>query len=194
MNIITNNCLGGFIYRDILKTEYQNPFIWTAINHLDLLSIIENFQTINFSNVIIDKEGDGLSNNFITIIDDRYRIYNHHVGFSKNDLIPRYEENNVFYQKPWEYIMNKYESRLKRMKDKIDVVALYWPEAPIDYIHNLINVCKKKNVKCLIITNKIQSDDYAKIIHFYTKQKDKWNIPLELEYGEEIKNFLQEVK
>ena len=28
MNIITNNCLGGHIYRDVLKTEYQNPFIW----------------------------------------------------------------------------------------------------------------------------------------------------------------------
>ena len=34
--------------------------------------------------------------------------------------------------KPWEYIVEKYNKRLKRMNNKIDCVALYWPEAPED--------------------------------------------------------------
>jgi len=194
MNIITNNCLGGFIYRDILKIEYQNPFIWTSINHESLLSIIDNYENINFLNVSIDKDGEGLSNNFVTVIDDKYRICNLHIKFSREDNKPRIIGNNVYYNRPWEYIMNKYEERQKRMNTKLDVAALYWPEANEDYIHKFIEVCKKHKIKCLIITNKISSDEYAKIIPFYTEEKGMWEIPLERECGEEIKKFLQDIK
>ena len=64
MNIITNNCLGGFIYRDILKTEYQNPFIWTGIEIEKFIDFVDNFDKIDFTNVMIEKEGEGLKNNF----------------------------------------------------------------------------------------------------------------------------------
>lgn len=189
MNIITNNCLGGFIYRDILKEEYKNPFIWTSINHLDLIDLIENFDTINFVNIMIDRDGKELGNNFITIIDDKYKIYNHHVWFSAKDNEPRIEGNNVFYNKPWEYIVEKYEKRLKRMPKKIDVIAMYWHEAPKEYIKLLIQTCKKHNIRCLIITDKIDNDEYAKIIPFYTT-KEKWEIELENKHSDEILDFL----
>ena len=32
MFIISNNCLGGYIYRDILEKEYCSPFIWTLFD------------------------------------------------------------------------------------------------------------------------------------------------------------------
>lgn len=194
MNIVSNNCLGGFIYRDILKCEYQNPFIWTSINHLELLDIIKNFNSINFSNMSIDRDGNGLSNNFITVIDDKYRIFNHHIQFSIKDNVPRNVGNNVYYNKPWEYIVEKYDKRLKRMNNKIDCVALYWPEAPEDYLKVLIKTCKEHNCKCLIITNKLKSEKYnskdVKIIEFYTSEKSQWEIPLEKQCTKEILEFL----
>ena len=80
MNIITSNCLGGFIYRDILNQEYQNPFIWTKfLNNEMFIDFVDNFKNINFDNVMIEKEGDGLTNNFITVIDDKYFLKNRHI-------------------------------------------------------------------------------------------------------------------
>lgn len=58
MNIITNNCLGGFIYRDILKTEYQNPFIWTYIKTNEFIFLCENYNKINFHNYELSKKGN----------------------------------------------------------------------------------------------------------------------------------------
>jgi uncharacterized protein (DUF1919 family) len=37
MNIIANDCAGAYLYRDSMKTEFLNPFIWSSID-------IDNFR------------------------------------------------------------------------------------------------------------------------------------------------------
>lgn len=191
MNVISNSCLGGFIYRDILKTEYKNPFIWTAFDNDDFINFIDNFENINFSNVMIDKKGKELKNNFITVIDDKYRLRNGHIYFSLNDSTPKIKGNDVYYNRPWEYILEKYNSRLKRMNEEI-IIAFYEPtNATVEQINKLIEICKKHKYKCLIVTEKQINTDYAKIIKFKRSKVKDWHIELENQCSEEIKNFLE---
>lgn len=194
MNIITSNCLGGFIYRDVLNQEYQNPFIWTKFeNNNEFIDFVDNFENIDFENVMIEKIGNELSNNFITVIDDTYTLKNRHIYFSINDNIPRIDNRmfcNTYYNRPWEYILEKYEKRLKRMSKKNIAICLYELTFTNEQIYKLINVCKKHNYKCLIFAqNKIESD-YAKIIYF-KHTKEPWNRELIQLHKNEITNFLK---
>lgn len=51
MNIITNNCSGGYIYKDCIKCDFMNPFIWSSIDFDNLLKLVINYDTINFRNI-----------------------------------------------------------------------------------------------------------------------------------------------
>jgi len=52
MNIISNNCLGGFIYKDFLQIKYENPFIFSLMDYDDFLYLLENYETIDKIQII----------------------------------------------------------------------------------------------------------------------------------------------
>lgn len=198
MNIISHNCLGGFIYRDILKEEYKNPFIWTGMDTRFFPDFIDNFETINFNNVMIDKEGQGFNNNFKTVIDKKWRFRNGHIIFSEKDNIPRTDFDdkhitnvNVYYNKPWEYILEKYEKRIKRMDNDIRV-ALYDkdPNETIENLNRLSDICFKHKYPCIIFTDKnVKQNEYVKV--FYIKYKEPWLYELYEKYNKELNDFVK---
>lgn len=49
--VISSNCMSGVWYRDIVKTEYEVPFIWSNIKLSDMLWLIENFESIDFTDI-----------------------------------------------------------------------------------------------------------------------------------------------
>ena len=53
MNIISNDCTAGFIYKEI-NEEFKNPFIWTSIDIDNFIKLIENYDTLNFNNISIN--------------------------------------------------------------------------------------------------------------------------------------------
>jgi uncharacterized protein (DUF1919 family) len=55
MNIISNNCFGGYIYKNVLKEQYSTPFIWNRIYNNDLITLLKNFNKINFNNIELKK-------------------------------------------------------------------------------------------------------------------------------------------
>lgn len=55
MHIISNNCLGGYIYRDSLKQEYSTPFIWCKIKEDSFIPLTENLYKIDFTNYELKK-------------------------------------------------------------------------------------------------------------------------------------------
>lgn len=54
MNIISNNCLGGFFYK-FNNIQFNNPFIWSAILTDSMYYLIKNYDTINFNNFELTK-------------------------------------------------------------------------------------------------------------------------------------------
>lgn len=190
MNIITNNCLGGFIYRDILKCEYQNPFIWTGIEIKQFIDLVDNFEKIDFNNVMIEKKGKDFSNNFYIIIDDKYAVRNVHIYFDANENIPKRKSDGVYYNKPWEYIYLKYIKRIKKMDKDIRIGFYDKNESTLEDLIKLSEICKKRKYKCLIITDKIiESNEFVKFCYF--NHKDPWFDEIKNKYKNEFEWLLK---
>lgn len=189
MNIITNNCLGGHIYKDLLKTEYKNPFIWTLFEPDDYIDFIDNFDNINFENYEIDKVGEGLSNNFQIVIEGKYHIKCIHHHFDVNADKPFIKGTDVYYNRIWEYINEKYLKRLERMKKEKNTIFIYYePNLECNKITLLTEIAKKH--KCLAFTNKLESTKELKV---YPIDKS-WKAPPPLiqHYNKEILEFINE--
>lgn len=191
MNIITNNCLGGFIYKDILKEEYQNPFIWTLFDPDEYIDFIDNFDTINFDNYELIKEGNGLSNNFQLLIDCKYHLKFIHYNFEASADTPYIKGVDVYYNRIWEYIVEKYITRLKRMKAQKTTVFIYYePNLKCSKLSLLPEIIQNHNYKCIAFTNKLKSTDKLKV---YPIEKT-WNSPPPVvqTYRKEILEFINE--
>ena len=114
MNLISQNCLAGNIYQCILRERFGNPFIWSVIDFDSMLYLIENWDSINFENYELVKDEKF---NFSIIIDDHVKVQYVHYLFDPNSKEIRYVSNpgNVYWDKIWIYIVEKYEERLKIM-------------------------------------------------------------------------------
>lgn len=118
MNLISQNCLSGNIYKNHLKEEFGNPFIWTVIDFNSMLYLIQNWNTINFKNYELVKDNNW---NFSIIIDEKVKVQYVHYIFdpdAKTVQIHCNVRGDIKYCKIWEYIIKKYEERLNRMLDK----------------------------------------------------------------------------
>lgn len=83
MNIISNRCIGAYIYRDIIKTKFQNPFVWSRINKQYFNYLFEHYSIINFYNYELGKIDDELSIFYLNI-DNKVRVdflYRNHKSY-----------------------------------------------------------------------------------------------------------------
>ena len=82
--LIGNNCLVGFIYRDILKYEYQTPFIWSRIWNDDFIKLLEHNKEIDFENFElkkVNKKINNKDNDFYILLDNLVKIFFEHNFF-----------------------------------------------------------------------------------------------------------------
>lgn len=190
MNIISNRCLGGFIYTEVLKEPFGNPFIWTRLECQYLLYLINNYENINFKNYTIVKQTNELSK-FNTVIDGKIVCQNNHMWFSAKDNIPRKEKNNVYYNKIWEYIANNYDKRLDRMIKSNEKPIIVLDDVFKGY-DKIIKACKLKKYRLLIFTNTLKAiktkDLY--IINYKIKNLTT-NKQFAIQYKKEILNWLK---
>lgn len=116
MNLISQNCLSGHLYKNHYKEEFENPFIWTVIDFNSMLYLIQNWNRINFRNYELVKDNNW---NFSIIIDNKVKIQYVHYKFDAASKTPTIDNvGSILYYKIWEYIIQKYEERLKRMLSK----------------------------------------------------------------------------
>lgn len=200
MNIITNNCLGGFIYRDILKSEYQNPFIWTYIKTNEFIFLCENYNKINFHNYELGKKGNTKNNLFIKI-DNKIDLDFHHIWFDETCLIPTIKESingcDIHYNKPWEYIIEKYEKRLNRMDNKKFYFYFDNGLEDISNLEHLINICENQKVFGMIISHRIKYRDSKYVLQLSSEKEwlepksGGWAKPVVNFLGKNIKDYLE---
>ncbi len=120
MNIIANSCVGAFLTRDYLKEEFSNPFVWSYIDNKSFYNLIKNYDNINWFNYELIKDNNW---NFSIIIDKQIKVDYPHYKFDINATKLTYfdedkQNRNVYSNKIWEYIIEKYEERTKRMLNK----------------------------------------------------------------------------
>lgn len=114
MNIISNNCCGGFCYK-YTNTEYNNPFMFasTRYDHLKYLLTSQ----IDFGKFTIEETIDPCRKGkcYDIIINNKIRIcYVHHVRDDKY-VTPTTKGINVYYKYIYRYVVEKYVARCKRM-------------------------------------------------------------------------------
>ena len=151
MNIICNSCAGGHIYKSCFNTRFQNPFIWNLIDFNSMLYMIQHYEKINFKDYELIKDENW---NFSIIIDKSVKIKYVHYHFNKNYKMITKKGMEVYYNKIWEYIVQKYEDRISRMlanKDKPIFVFADWWDRPNDTLLSydklkILNELKMDNI------------------------------------------------
>lgn len=171
MNIISNDCTAGFIYRE-LNQKYGNPFIWTSINLDNFIKLIENYDTINFSNMTDIKL---IENNSkisvqhemcpVIMIDNLIDVYYFH-HFYKEGVS---EEQNttkryIYDENISEYVLESYKRRLNNMTENpifilSDSDCYKWYKSDLKRFNNI-----KTSHKIIIYTHKEVSFDNPNIL------------------------------
>lgn len=112
MQIICNNCASGFLYKK-MNMMYNNPFMWNLIPADSFLYLMLNWDNINFNK--IDFPDKTPKKGIDIIIDSKIIIRYIHILYDKKAIKPIKNFVDVYYNKPWEYALEKYNNRCKRM-------------------------------------------------------------------------------
>lgn len=114
LNIISHNCVGSRIYQK-KDLEYGNPFMWSIIPPDDFWYLYNHYDELNYDNIKLTK----IKNDNVIIIDDKVKVYYVHYRYDKNAHEPtrRIKDGvDIYYDKINDYILEKYQTRLERMK------------------------------------------------------------------------------
>lgn len=207
LNILSNNCLGGFIYRDILHVPYSNPFIWTLFDTDMFISFLSNYSSINFGNYTVKKRSENwdIDDDFDTIIDNRYIIQNIHMHFDAHATVPTTVNdakgiqrslwtNGVRYAFIWEYIADCYKKRVARMARTSHTAITFWSiDSTFSQVSHIVDICKRLNYPALIFDNRLNHNQYASSPVKILPVTDNIERPQQLiaAYGDTIRNFCE---
>jgi hypothetical protein len=113
MNLIGNTCVASYITRDYIKQPFVNPFVWNIINFDSCYNLVKYWDVLNFEKYDLTKDNEW---NFSIIIDDKVKVQYVHYKFSKEHNKITIKNNDVYYNKIWEYIIEKYNKRIINVK------------------------------------------------------------------------------
>lgn len=136
MNLISNDCIGAYLYRDCFKTEYKNPFIWSSINIDNFLILYEFYDRIDFSSykcdVVVNNSGICKQNSLIPkiIIDNKVEVnYFHYIQDEKYNQ-PTRNDGYTLINDVKGYAIDCYKERLNLMNETPifiwDVTSCKW--------------------------------------------------------------------
>ncbi len=172
MNVICNTCLGARLYQ-LSKIQYSNPFMWNIIEADSMINLISKFNSINFSNITV-LESDYISRSkpwrkqyvekneplpviYKIVIDDIIEVHYLHYKLDVNYSSPTIQDIDVYYNKIWEYIFNRYIERIKRMINAHELPTFVISTAEESYSvekqNQLIDVINNSPYKMCIITS-----------------------------------------
>lgn len=114
MNIISNNCCGGYFY-NFINERQLNPFRFCWFDAENCLNILKNYETINFNNIELTKDSKW---QFYLKIDNQINLRMWHHVFDPDYKEPTKVGENLRYCKIWETIVKQYTIRLKLMIEK----------------------------------------------------------------------------
>lgn len=154
MNILSNNCAAGDIYKRVLHQPYENPFIWTLFQPVDFIDFIDKYNQVNFYNIRMENNDPDLGNHFEIILDNVYRIKHIHMVFDPlYDTPTVFNDIDVHYNRIWEYIYTKYMTRLKRInKTETPKIVFLDSDFSSKRVIDLPYICERHNYPALIFT------------------------------------------
>ncbi len=132
--VISSNCISGFWYRDVVKKEYEIPFIWSIVRLSDMLTLIREFDTINFENsVAVMSKGELKRNDgdewVKVIVDGKINVY--FVHFKEDKELDKEVKVgiNVFSPDVLAYTEQAWKRRSSRIPYGKKRVWVFWDDA-----------------------------------------------------------------
>lgn len=116
-NLISNSCCGGWCYK-IAHKQYNNPFMWSLIRCDDMISLINQYESLVWNNIMLYEDEMNKSNRtFNIVINDLITIHYVHFKWELNKEFPdiRRAGRDLFANNMYEYVVDKYKSRVNRM-------------------------------------------------------------------------------
>lgn len=196
MNLISNRCLGAYIYRDILKEKYENPFIWTGMYKDDYKYLMEHFEDINFKNFKIKENPYNLpQKTFLGIvIDDKVRVNYSHIRQQAGALKPIIKGTYIFVDDREKYIREKYLERLKRMYEHKPIFVFHdLDDWSLDYRLCDVANAQKKDLRIVTIHDGYKPSEFVKVLKVKKQDWGKvdWWSYIMKNYKEEVSNLFK---
>ena len=156
MFIIPTDCVGGHLYK-YLKQPHNHPFFWCVIEPLDMLNLINNWETLNFNNITIElsskwNEWSTAKNTFDIIIDNSIRVHYVHNKLSMKDNVIRIHGGDTYYRYAYKLTYENYIRRLQRMRLEKKPTFLICENKSFGYTADTLSkICKScdKSITCL---------------------------------------------
>ncbi len=139
MNLISNNCVGARMY-ELSNKQFNNPFTWCAIDISDFVTLIKNFNKINFYNIKIYLEYHFRT--YQTVCAELDDIKLHYVHYIYKDCDLYKNKPDVLGNTIIQYFTETYYKRLNRM-----IVQNEQPTFLLTY--NYTKKTNKKYIECL---------------------------------------------
>ena len=167
MNVIATNCSGGWLYR-FNKQQFNNPFIWMVTPYTSIKYMLEHFKDINWDNFDLEKS-KLRPNTFVIKVDNNIDIHYVHYKFDPkaNTIITKNKidskgniwDGDILYNHIWEYIVEKYQDRTKRLKNISEPPCFFIMEEKFTNEHSKVTLKELANInspykKIILTTNK----------------------------------------
>lgn len=193
MNIIANRCHGAYIYRDILKCEYQNPFVWSQIRKQSYNYLFSHYTDIDFSNIVVNKHAWDKTWCLDMLIDDVITVTYPHILFDARCNKPTIKANNVYYNRPWLVVCDSYKKRLTRMQQTPVFIYLDIDNNKLCENFELAKLANTLKRECLFITTReYEETEYVKTINVIQQDwsKQNWWNYIRAQHANQIVNYL----
>lgn len=112
-NLIGNTCCASWITQQILHQEFINPICWSVIDFESAFNLVSHFYDINW--IKINLQTDDTLSNFSLCVDGTITINYVHYKFEANANELYKQGDDVYFNRIWEYIIEKYISRIQKM-------------------------------------------------------------------------------
>lgn len=153
MFIVSSDCIGGYLYQNEHEM-YNNPFMWSVIPFHDMCKLIDNFRSINFSNVSLSAS-EKFEHCFKIIIDNSINVHYPHNVYSKRAINLTRAKNNNYWVHADKLTLDNYMKRVERFSNT-DVVPTFVitqiDASPFDYTVDNITTLQSLSTNFDIIT------------------------------------------
>ena len=156
--VISSNCISGFWYRDIVKQEYEIPFIWSIVKLSDMLTVIRDFDTINFGNAVAVMSRGELKRNdgdewVKVVVEGKINVY--FVHFKEDKSLEKDVKIglSVFSPNVLEYTVKTWKRRSSRIPYRKKRVWVFWDDdktRDID-LREFASIAKKKKDELFVL-------------------------------------------
>lgn len=149
-----------------MNVPYNNPFMWCAMRYDDIAAIIRNWGNINWDNIDLNPANllpveyklfdVSRRKSYYISVDNKFNICYVHYRQSTTHSKPCVQGVDVYYNKIWEYVVDKYRDRVSRMQLNNERPVFYLMKTRmmgLSEVSAIDRLCGEYGFECVVAHN-----------------------------------------